>query len=443
MIKNKTILPLTALLALSGCFQDVASGSQPSSGDSGDGDATGDGDGEGDGDGSGDSGDGDGDSGAGDGDSTGDGDGDSDDPGYCGDGMVDSGEECDLGPNNGPDSPCLDGCVDWSCGDGYIYPEEEECDDGDENNGNECLNECILAACGDGFVHAGVEQCDDGNNVENDGCSQDCTLPSCGNGLQEQGEACDDGNGSDADSCTTLCSLPVCGDGFVWAGMEECDDGNEMDNDGCSSCLIQFCGDGIQQLGEECDDGNQANLDCCSSACAQEQKYVFVSSSSHTGNMAGYLGANAICNGLASNAGLPGTYKAWLSDQGGSPNTRMAHASCPYVRTDGVQVAADWSDLVDGSLDAPISLTESMQIPQNFANPCGNNPPTVPLVRSSTTWNGLLQSQAYSCANWTSTVGSALWGNANSTTQQWTAYCSSGNPSPSCASPALIYCVQQ
>src|SRR5689334_15346515 len=63
--------------------------------DSGDGDGdTGDGDGD-TGDGDGDTGDGDGDTGDGDGD-TGDGDGDGDQP-LCPNGMVDPGEECDVG----------------------------------------------------------------------------------------------------------------------------------------------------------------------------------------------------------------------------------------------------------------------------------------------------------------------------------------------------------
>ncbi|HEY8378522.1 MAG TPA: Ig-like domain-containing protein, partial [Nannocystis sp.] len=32
-------------------------------------------------------------------------------PGFCGDGTVDDGEECDDGPNNGPDGPCNSDCT--------------------------------------------------------------------------------------------------------------------------------------------------------------------------------------------------------------------------------------------------------------------------------------------------------------------------------------------
>jgi cysteine-rich repeat protein len=65
---------------------------------------------------------------------------------------------------------------------------------------------------------------------------------------------------------------PICGDGNTDPG-EECDDGGTVDGDGCSSiCVIEFCGDGVQQpgLGEQCDDGNTDDGDGCSSVCLIE-----------------------------------------------------------------------------------------------------------------------------------------------------------------------------
>ena len=67
-------------------------------------------------------------------------------------------------------------------------------------------------------------------------------------------------------------SGPFCGDGSIDPG-EECDDGGYVNGDGCSSnCVIEFCGDGIPQvgLGEQCDDGNGSDGDGCSSACLDE-----------------------------------------------------------------------------------------------------------------------------------------------------------------------------
>ena len=59
---------------------------------------------------------------------------------YCGDGVVDPGEQCDLGLANG--------------------------------NASKCLYDCIAATCGDGHVFANVEECDDQNFVPTDGCHQ-------------------------------------------------------------------------------------------------------------------------------------------------------------------------------------------------------------------------------------------------------------------------------
>jgi cysteine-rich repeat protein len=59
-----------------------------------------------------------------------------------------------------------------------------------------------------------------------------------------------------------------CGDGVVNQANESCDDGNNNNNDGCSStCKIEQCGDGIKQTNEECDDGNSNNLDSCRNDC--------------------------------------------------------------------------------------------------------------------------------------------------------------------------------
>lgn len=67
--------------------------------------------------------------------------------GVCGDGVMESGEECDLGPDNADDGACT--------------------------------SACLLAACGDGLVQAGVEQCDDGGTTSHDGCSDTCRTEGC------------------------------------------------------------------------------------------------------------------------------------------------------------------------------------------------------------------------------------------------------------------------
>ena len=79
----------------------------------------------------------------------------------------------------------------------------------------------------------------------------------------------------------------------------------------------------------------------------------------YDGNLGGLAGADAKCDLLASNAGLTGTFRAWLSDGIDSPDTRFLKAGNPYVLVDNTTViASDWTDLTSGSIQAPINLTE-------------------------------------------------------------------------------------
>jgi hypothetical protein len=85
-------------------------------------------------------------------------------------------------------------------------------------------------------------------------------------------------------------------------------------------------------------------------------KQVFITSGVHNGNLGGLVGADAICTEEAQAAGLPGSYKAWLSDSTASPSTRFIQSSFPYSLVNGAIIADDWAALVDGSLDVPINV---------------------------------------------------------------------------------------
>ena len=91
-----------------------------------------------------------------------------------------------------------------------------------------------------------------------------------------------------------------------------------------------------------------------------ESKCVFLTSSSHNGNLGGLAGGDEICRARAAEAGLPGaeSFLAWLSEGSASPSTRFTQATVPYKLVNGTTVAPDWSGLVDGTLDAPINVTE-------------------------------------------------------------------------------------
>jgi cysteine-rich repeat protein len=71
--------------------------------------------------------------------------------------------------------------------------------------------------CGDGIINPGEVCDDGTNNGTYGFCKADCSGmgPRCGDGSVNGPEPCDDGNSSNTDGCTNACKLPVCGDGFT------------------------------------------------------------------------------------------------------------------------------------------------------------------------------------------------------------------------------------
>ena len=187
----------------------------------------------------------------------------------CGDGVLDAGEDCDVGADNSDVGACTSKCKDAVCGDGLVKEGAEACDDGNQVEDDECTNSCALASCGDGKLQPG-EACDDGNADDTDECLSTCVMASCGDGALQAGvEECDDGNADDADECLATCVPAKCGDGAVQAGVEECDDANMEETDAClNNCTAAKCGDLLVQEGvEECDDGNAEDTDMCLNSC--------------------------------------------------------------------------------------------------------------------------------------------------------------------------------
>ncbi len=128
----------------------------------------------------------------------------------CGNGTVETGEDCDPGPGGASTAAC----------------------DAD----------CSTVECGDGFFNAVAEQCDDGTDSQlcNGGT---CKTSKCGDGYWNplSGEECDDANLANGDGCSSLCKLEHCGDGVVTAGLEGCDDNNRISGDGCDAfCQPEF-----------------------------------------------------------------------------------------------------------------------------------------------------------------------------------------------------------
>lgn len=78
--------------------------------------------------------------------------------------------------------------------------------------------------------------------------------------------------------------------------------------------------------------------------------YAFLSSTKHTGDLGGLTGADTLCNDLATAAGLPGTYVAWLSDSNTDAKDRLGDAS-GWLRIDNRPFARSVDELL---MDGPL-----------------------------------------------------------------------------------------
>lgn len=201
------------------------------------------------------------------------------------------------------------------CGDGELEG-DEECDEGKNNGLGDCSRECTRTYCGDGFVNSGEEcepiplSRKDGTRIfPIPSCGRYCSPPL----VDDDGLVLRDTAGRSSGGCQYVkvqeCpeekqnqqeERAVCGDGIV-SGDEECDyggtcDGGRYDDaywldedaaelcrdgggttraisgDGCSdTCKAEFCGDGkVQRRGpdnnpgtgddEQCDNGSRCSV---------------------------------------------------------------------------------------------------------------------------------------------------------------------------------------
>jgi len=107
---------------------------------------------------------------------------------FCGDGVIQGDEECEVGAGAGQLGDAYDGCttaclVGPHCGDGQVDPPFEDCDLGGDDAavyGAGCTRACRFPpACGDGTVNAAFgEQCDLGslNGQPGSFCTDSCNI---------------------------------------------------------------------------------------------------------------------------------------------------------------------------------------------------------------------------------------------------------------------------
>lgn len=144
----------------------------------------------------------------------------------------------------------------------------------------------------------------------------------------------------------------------------------------------------------------------------------------------GIAAADARCAQDAATAGLPGTFRAFLSTTTQSAAARGTPVG-PLVRPDGVRVAASWAAFLAGELDAA---------PAAYANTA-----TYPRTRGIplTVWSGSpnpssVGADADSCRDWNMSNGTALVGDGRDTMSSYFGFlivdpCTSSHP---------VYCLE-
>lgn len=261
----------------------------------------------------------------------------------CGNGLLDKGEECDLGSRINGIKECSKSCTFLTCGDGMISAQAgEECEPRkieveyvDPETGEVATEtEYLTPACG---TYCVPPTCDEETEKCTGGClwkfqdrcplkiqiltedffssraarlrkksssassSVGTTAPSgaqagdrdttkstvlsslCGNGVVNGGEACDQGqynNDAIPNACRTNCTIPICGDGVTDALFgETCDQGLENSNFTPNVCRLT-CTPPI--CGDRVIDGNE---ECDGSVdCSKECKRVSGASAFPCGN---------------------------------------------------------------------------------------------------------------------------------------------------------------
>lgn len=268
---------------------------------------------------------------------------------------------------------------------------------------------------------------------------------SCTNGMRDGAETDVDCGGGTCDPCgatracggNTDCLSMVCTGGTCQA--PSCTDGvrngTELDVDCAGNCGPRSC-----DPGQTCSGNGDCASNVCNGVCVAVKR-VFVSSGIFSGGQIGNLmGGDQKCQAMANAAGLVGTFRAWLSTTGTNAGDRIVAADARYVLVDGTQIADNKADLLDGTLDNPINLTETGAAPGPSDTICDSS---TTWVHASTRPDGTLYDANFNCANFTSDTGGSGWGQWNTAGASWSHQCGGGAPVNFCAKRAHLYCFEE
>ena len=171
-------------------------------------------------------------------------------------------------------------------------------------------------------------------------------------------------------------------------------------------------------------------------------QFMFITDGTYQGDLAAYdqtglnsgvAGADTICQSEAMKAGLPGTYKAYLSTTATSPSTAFSQLDTPYIRTDGALFANGFSDFLNGTAgqayDTDMATTATVARLDGF-----------PFAWSASDNAGVYLDAMHTCNDWTSNgPGSGAIGVASNPVN-WE---HGVNSTQLCQSEYHLYCTQQ
>lgn len=351
------------------------------------------------------------------------------------------------------------------CGDGSCEPHEtfhscpEDCDDSGTTSST--TDDSETGSTTDTIdttdaTDTSPPPCDDdpvcGPNETVKTCPGQCNV--CGDGVVYGDEACDNGINDDdiysqakppGDPCAPGCvDVAFCGDGATHAPDEACDEEGAQTPTCEANCQEPTCGDGTVNslIGEVCDDSGIIDGDGCAADCKFFERNVFITSATFKGDMSsammpsldaalmGVARGDNRCQSLAEMAGLPGTYKVWLSDSIAQPVSRFDTTFKGHYRLrsgDFPIVATGWEGLADGTLDHPIDADELGSLTSGE------------VVWTNTSTGGTQVSKENHCDSWTTAVlnSSTIVGDSSESSESWT----DGVSNP-CKNGSRLYCFQ-
>ena len=162
---------------------------------------------------------------------------------------------------------------------------------------------------------------------------------------------------------------------------------------------------------------------------------LFVTSETYEGNLGGASGADEKCQALADNAGLDGTFKAWLSQSASSSPAQSWEQHIPfqpyYLVDETTKIADDWNHLTN-------ALTNELHHVIN-KNENGQTITNALRVWTNTNWDGNRVSSD-NCEGWTRSGNGwkSKYGRIDKNNDNW----SWAGEMP-CNWSARLYCIQQ